>query len=76
VRDGVTGLVAAGPEDFIAKAKLVATTSKLHRSLRDATRLSAGGTGWDKVLDDLSEAYQASLHIGALGNSATALAAS
>lgn len=76
VRDGISGFVATSPEDFIAKAKQVVTTPKLHRSLRDATHQTAGGTAWDKVLDDLSEAYQASLRTGTVRTPAAALAAS
>ena len=59
VKDGVTGLVGVDTQDFIAKATLVASTPKLHKSLREATRLAAGNTGWDNVLDDLAHAYHA-----------------
>ena len=76
VQDGKTGFVGADAEDFIAKTKRVMTNPKLHRSLREATHLVADGKSWDKVLDDLADAYQVSLRPGALGRSATILAAS
>jgi phosphatidylinositol alpha 1,6-mannosyltransferase len=65
VKDGVTGFVGVDAEDFIAKATLVATKPKLHKSLREATRRAAGGMGWDNVLDDLAHAYHTSLQSGA-----------
>jgi phosphatidylinositol alpha 1,6-mannosyltransferase len=61
VRHGVTGFVGVNSEDFIAKAKLMVTTPKVHSSLRETTRHADRGTTWDNVLDDLAAAYQASL---------------
>ena len=68
VRDGVTGFVGADAEDFIAKATLVATVPRVHKSLREATCRAARGMGWDNVLEDLADAYRASLQPGALRN--------
>ncbi len=76
VRDGVTGFVGADAEDFIAKTKLVVTTARLHKSLRDATRQASGNTGWGMVLDDLADAYQESLQPGGTRNVREALLAS
>jgi glycosyltransferase involved in cell wall biosynthesis len=61
VRDGITGFVAMDPQDFVAKVKLLMTTSGLHRSLRSAACAYATGRSWDAVLDDLHDAYRESL---------------
>lgn len=77
VRDGVTGFVGVNAQDFIAKAMLVAALPKVHKSLREATRLAAArGTGWDNVLDDLAHAYHSSLQSEALRNPEQAAVAS
>ena len=75
VQDGVTGFVGADEADFVAKVKRVVTIPKLQESLRRAALLAASGKNWDKVLDDLTEAYQASLVPSAPKRSATILAA-
>jgi glycosyltransferase involved in cell wall biosynthesis len=76
IQEGITGFVGADARDFIAKTKRVVTDSKLQRSLREATRSAATDKSWDKVLDDLADAYQASLRPRALGSSTTILAPS
>jgi len=75
VQAGVTGFVGTDAADFIAKTKRVVTSPKLQRSLREATHVAAKGKSWDKVLDDLADAYQVSLRPRAMGRSATILAA-
>ena len=76
VQEGATGFVGADAEDFIAKTERVVTNPKLQRSLREATLLAANGKSWDKVLDDLADAYQVSLQPRVMRRSTTILAAS
>ncbi len=76
VQNGLTGFVAADPKDFIAKAKLVFTSPKLHNSLREAAHLWAQGRSWFKVLDDLSDAYRAGMNYPGVARQIGALAES
>jgi len=57
VQDGVTGFVAADEQDFIAKVKETMISPRLHRSLRMASRAAASRRSWEKVLEELREAY-------------------
>lgn len=59
VQNGVSGFVAAGEEDFIARIKQTMASPQLHRSLRVASRLAASRKSWETVLDELNQAYQA-----------------
>jgi glycosyltransferase involved in cell wall biosynthesis len=59
VQDGVSGFVADGPENFIARIKQTMAAPQLHRSLRLASRLAASRKSWETVLDELHMAYQA-----------------
>jgi glycosyltransferase involved in cell wall biosynthesis len=61
VQDGVNGFVAASSHDFIAKIKQTMAAPQLHRSLRVASRIAASSKSWENVLEELHEAYQASL---------------
>jgi glycosyltransferase involved in cell wall biosynthesis len=61
VQDGVNGFVAATSHDFIAKIKQTMAAPQLHRSLRVASRIAASSKSWENVLEELHEAYQASL---------------
>jgi glycosyltransferase involved in cell wall biosynthesis len=76
VQDGVTGFVAADSKDFIAKAKFVLSSPKLHRSLREAAHSWAQGRSWLKVLDDLTDAYRAGMSYPGVARQITALAES
>jgi phosphatidylinositol alpha 1,6-mannosyltransferase len=76
VQDGVTGFVAADTKDFIAKAKLVFGSPKLHLSLREAARRWVQDRSWVKVLDDLSDAYRAGMSYPGVARPLTALAES
>ena len=61
VQNGRTGFVAADERDFLSKVRFLMTNPERHRQLREACRACAMGRSWDSVLDDLLEAYQASL---------------
>jgi phosphatidylinositol alpha 1,6-mannosyltransferase len=61
VQNGVTGFVSTGEQDFIARIKQTMASPQLHRSLRVASRLAACRKSWEIVLDELHQAYQASL---------------
>jgi hypothetical protein len=55
----VSGFVAAGEQDFIARIKQTMASPQMHRSLRVASRLAASRRSWENVLDELHLAYQA-----------------
>jgi glycosyltransferase involved in cell wall biosynthesis len=76
VQDGVTGFVGADAKDFIDKTKRVVTDPKLQRSLREAARLATVGRTWDRVLDDLGDAYKAGLQAASAVRPAPTSAAS
>ena len=59
VQNGVSGFVATGEQDFIARIKQTMASPQLHRSLRLASRLAASRKSWETVLDELHHAYQA-----------------
>jgi glycosyltransferase involved in cell wall biosynthesis len=59
VQNGVSGFVAAGEQDFIARIKQTMASPQMHRSLRVASRLAASRRSWENVLDELHLAYQA-----------------
>jgi glycosyltransferase involved in cell wall biosynthesis len=59
VQNGVSGFVATGEQDFIARIKQTMASPQLHRSLRLACRLAASRKSWENVLDELNQAYQA-----------------
>jgi phosphatidylinositol alpha 1,6-mannosyltransferase len=74
VQNGITGFVAADSKDFIAKAKLVFSSPKLHRSLREAAHRGAQNRSWANVLDDLSDAYRAGISHPGVARPVAALA--
>jgi phosphatidylinositol alpha 1,6-mannosyltransferase len=59
VQNGVSGYVATGEQDFIARIKQTMASPHLHRSLRIASRLAASRKSWESVLDELHQAYKA-----------------
>lgn len=61
VEQGVTGFVAADARDFIDKVRLLMTSPELHVKQRHACRRWAGARSWDNMLDEVREAYDASL---------------
>jgi phosphatidylinositol alpha 1,6-mannosyltransferase len=76
VQPGITGFVAIDDKDFFSKVKLMMTNSEQHARFREACRTWASGKSWNRVLDDLFEAYQASFSSPAQHHAAPALAAS
>src|SRR6185295_17172441 len=61
VQNGVTGFVATCPQDFFSSVKWLMKNPEHHRRFREACRAWASGRSWDAVLEDLMEAYHASL---------------
>ncbi|HKX33274.1 MAG TPA: glycosyltransferase [Blastocatellia bacterium] len=57
VRDGDTGFVAAGEEDFLKAAITLMSESKKLRQLSEGARRMACGATWDKIFDHVYEAY-------------------
>lgn len=74
VQDGVTGFVAKDPSDFIAKAKMLIASPKLHRSLREAAHRCAQDRSWQTVLDDLAQAYRAGMSYPGVARQVPAMA--
>jgi phosphatidylinositol alpha 1,6-mannosyltransferase len=59
VQDRISGFVAEGEREFIARVKETMASPQLHRSLRAACRLAACRKSWESVLEDLHQAYEA-----------------
>jgi len=61
VQNGVTGFVANDEDDFIARVILLMTEPELHTCLTYACRDWARSRSWAKMLEEVCEAYRASL---------------
>ena len=61
VQQGITGFVAADESEFIDKVELLMTSPGLHLRQRQACRLWASARSWEHMLEELREAYDASL---------------
>src|SRR2546428_217424 len=61
VDDGISGFVAADDRGFVEAAISAMTDVEGRRRMRDAARRQALGASWDKVLDEVCEAYAAAL---------------
>lgn len=61
VQHGVTGFVARDSEDFITRVKWLMTHPEQHWRFREACRTWSNGRSWNGILDDLLDAYLASL---------------
>ena len=57
VRDGVTGIVAAGDEEFCAGAVALGATERLRREMGRAGRRQVEFQSWDRVFEEVYEAY-------------------
>ena len=58
VQDGVTGFVAPSGWQFVTSCNAIMTNSALHRTMREAARNYAMGLSWEKVFEQVFEAYQ------------------
>ena len=76
IQNGITGFVAANDRDFFLKVKWLMTNPEQHRHFRHASRTWANGRSWSGVLDDLLDAYHASLSLPVMDQSTLARAAS
>jgi phosphatidylinositol alpha 1,6-mannosyltransferase len=61
VQQGITGFVATDESDFVDKVELLMQSPGLHQRQRQACRLWASTRSWEHMLEELREAYEASL---------------
>lgn len=57
VRDGITGIVAAGDDEFCRGAVALAATERLRREMGCAGRRQVEFQSWDRVFEEVYEAY-------------------
>jgi glycosyltransferase involved in cell wall biosynthesis len=57
VRDGVTGIVATGDDEFCRGAVALAATERLRREMGRAGRRQVEFQSWDRVFEEVYEAY-------------------
>jgi glycosyltransferase involved in cell wall biosynthesis len=63
VSSGVTGYVADGDCDFIAKAISAISESRLHREMRAAAREAACLACWDRIFEEVWDSYDTCLQL-------------
>jgi hypothetical protein len=57
VRDGASGFVAAGDEDFCGATVALAVHSGLRRRMAAMARRQVEGQSWDRVFGEVYEGY-------------------
>ena len=57
VKQGMTGWIAADNPDFVAKTVMLAQRPALRQEMRTAARRQACTLSWDRVFEDLYDAY-------------------
>src|SRR5580704_18838802 len=62
VRQGVSGFIASDDRGFIEAAQTAIADRARHRRMRVAARRQALGACWDRVFDQVADAYAAATH--------------
>jgi len=62
VRQGVSGFIASDDRGFIEAAQTAIADRERHRRMRVAARRQALGACWDRVFDQVADAYAAATH--------------